>query len=135
MGNDVMRKRRVLLVEDDREIVRGLSIRLNAAGYEVVTAHDGQAGLEAAVEFRPDAMLLDIRMPVMDGLTVLAELRKHEETKDLPVIVLSANVVEKAKRASLDLGARYFIEKPYDAKTVIEALQSALGGDRPIENP
>lgn len=129
------KKQRILVVDDDREIVRGLCIRLKAAGYEVMTAHDGLAGLEAATELRPDAMLLDIRMPVMDGLAVLAKLRTREETKNLPVIVLSANVAEKAKSRSLNLGARHFVEKPYDAKTIVEALQSALGNTKPTENP
>ena len=126
------KKRRILIVDDDREIVRGLGIRLKAAGYEVMTAHDGLAGLESAFEFRPDAMLLDIRMPVMDGLAVLSQLRTNPETMDLPVIVLSANVAEKAKCQSLDLGARHFVGKPYVAATIIKALGSILG-DAPDE--
>lgn len=124
-------KRRILLVDDDREIVLGLSIRLRAAGYEVMTAHDGRAGMESALACRPDAMVLDIRMPAMDGLAVLAELQRHAETKDIPVIVLSANVAEKAKCQSLDLGARHFVQKPYVAKTILRALESALGDSFP----
>lgn len=127
-------KPRILLVDDDREIALGLSIRLGAAGYEVKTAHDGRAGLDMAMAFRPDAMLLDIRMPIMDGLAVLAELRTHAETKEIPVIVLSANVAEKAKCQSLDLGARHFVGKPYVAAAIIKALRSILG-DAPGENP
>lgn len=128
-------KPRILLVDDDREIALGLSIRLTAAGYDVLMAHDGRAGLDAALESRPDAMLLDIRMPVMDGLAVLAELQRHSETKEIPVIVLSANVAEKAKCRSLDLGARYFISKPYVANTVLEALRAALANDCTISSP
>ena len=119
-------KRRVLLVDDDREIVRGVSIRLRAAGYEILTAHDGQAGVTTAMEHRPDAIVLDVRMPVMDGLTALAILKVHEETKAIPVVILSASVVDQGKAKALELGARYFLEKPYDAKTLVEAVEAAI---------
>lgn len=122
-------RHRILLVDDDREIVRGLGIRLTAAGYEVATAHDGKSGLEAAIALRPDAMLLDIRMPVMDGLAVLSALAARPETRDIPVIVLSANVAETAKCRSLDLGARHFVQKPYVGRTVIDALRAVLDGE------
>jgi len=119
-------KRRVLVVDDDREIVRGVSIRLRAAGYEVLTAYDGQAGLTASLEHHPDAIVLDVRMPVMDGLAALALLKGHEATKAIPVVILSASVVAQEKAKILELGARYFLEKPYDAKSLIEAIESAI---------
>lgn len=119
-------KRRVLLVDDDREIVRGVGIRLRAAGYEVLTAFDGQAGLQAAQENRPDAIVLDIRMPVMDGLTMLGKLRECPETRAIPVVVLSASAVAQGKSKALELGARYFLEKPYDPKSLVEAVGSAI---------
>ena len=119
-------RQRILIVEDDRDVVLGLSLRLNAAGYDVAIAYDGQAGLAAARECRPDAIMLDIRMPVMDGLTVLARLSESANTKGIPVVVLSANVAETARRQALDLGARYFLAKPYDAAKIVQALQSVL---------
>jgi DNA-binding response OmpR family regulator len=117
---------RVLIVDDDGEIVRGLTIRMRAAGYEVLTAWDGQAGLTAAVENRPDAIILDIRMPVMDGLEVLAKLREQTVTKSIPVVVISANAVERTRAKALDLGARCFLVKPYQAGTLIAAVKSVL---------
>lgn len=119
-------KRRILLVDDDRDIVRGVSIRLRAAGYDISVAHDGQAGLKAALANVPDAIVLDMRMPIMDGFTVLCKLREHAETAAVPVVVLSASVVEKGKAKALDVGASYFLEKPYDAPQLIEAVEAAI---------
>ncbi|MGD8454701.1 MAG: response regulator [Phycisphaerae bacterium] len=119
-------KRRVLLVDDDREIVRGVGIRLRAAGYEVYTAFDGQAGLQAAQEHLPDAIVLDVRMPVMDGLTMLGKLRACPQTQAIPVVILSASAVAQGKSHALEQGARFFLEKPYDPKSLIEAVESAI---------
>ena len=119
------RKPHVLLIDDDREILRGLSIRLRAAGYAISVAHGGETGLAAAGEIRPDVILLDLRMPVMDGFAVLSRLREQDRTKAIPVVVLSANTAEKARRRALDLGVQYFLEKPYDPKTLIQALRTA----------
>lgn len=127
------RKPKVLLVDDDREIVRGLTIRFRAAGYDVVSAHDGAAGCAAALKERPDAIMLDLRMPVMDGMAVLAALREREETRWIPVVVLSANVLDSAKQRALDLGARYFLEKPYEFDQLITLIVSAM--TRPTGNP
>jgi CheY-like chemotaxis protein len=118
-------KLRILVVDDDREIVRGLSVRLRAAGYDVFAAGDGNAGLAAALGSRPDAILLDIRVPGMDGLEVLQQLRQHAETGSVPVIVLSANVVAQTRLRAMELGARCFLEKPYSAAGLLSALQSA----------
>lgn len=119
----------ILVVDDARDIVRGLSLRLRAAGYDVVMAYNGEMGLEMAAETCPDAIVLDIRMPVMDGLTMLAKLRERGEAAAIPTIVLSANIAEHARNRALQLGARYFLEKPYDAAKVICAVRSAVNAD------
>ena len=90
----------------------------------VLTARDGQEGIESAVLHRPDAVLMDIRMPVKDGMTALSELRTHPDTKSLPIIMLSASV--RDQQAALDYGARFFIQKPYDAQTVLSALEASM---------
>lgn len=128
-------KPRILVVDDDREIARGLGLRFRAAGFETDLAHDGQAGLKAAGEWRPDVMILDIRMPVMDGLTVLARMQEDDSTKGIPVIVLSANVVDQARCKALDLGARCFVEKPFDAKQLVQTVQTVLEQARPGSGP
>lgn len=121
-------KPRVLLVEDDREIVRALRIRLRAAGFEILIAHDGQAGIAAATQDQPDAIVLDVRMPGMDGLTALAKLREQETTRHIPALFLSATITETAKNRAFDLGARFFLNKPCDTKALAQAIQSAIAG-------
>lgn len=126
-GIGPMTPQRVLLVEDDAHVRRGLDLRMRAAGYQVLLAADGEEGLRAAREHVPDAVLLDIRMPVMDGLTMLAELRAlPEPVAEVPVVVLSANVAEKAKSRALELGAKHFVEKPYEAGALMKALAAAV---------
>jgi len=122
-------KHSILIVDDDREILRGLSLRLRAAGFHVMKAYNGEMGLEMAIEARPDAMVLDIRMPVMDGLTMLTRLRALGELGAIPTIVLSANIADQARSQALQLGARYFLEKPYEAATLIRAVHSAVNAD------
>ncbi|MCG3125405.1 MAG: Transcriptional regulatory protein KdpE [Phycisphaerae bacterium] len=123
-------KPRVLLVDDDRDIARGLGIRFRAAGYDIVVAHDGRSGLEEAIKHPPDAIVLDMRMPVLDGLGVLGGLSASQQTASIPVVMLSASVVEKSKSQALDLGARFFLEKPYEAPQLLEAVGAALSAGR-----
>ncbi len=125
------RKPLILLVDDDREIILGLSLRMRAANYDIVIARDGKEGLASAFENRPDAIVLDIRMPVMDGLTMLGLLRANEATAAIPVVVLSANIASSAKARALELGARYFLQKPYESSKLMQAVRSALGPETP----
>jgi len=119
-------KSKVLLVDDDLEVIMALKVRMRAAGYSVITAKNGVEGLQAARDEKPDAIVLDVRMPVMDGLETLAELKKDTNTSSIPVVMLSASVVDQ--HHALEAGARFFMPKPYDAPTVISAVESSLGG-------
>jgi DNA-binding response OmpR family regulator len=114
----------VLMVDDDREIVRGACLRLQAAGYRVLTAGDAEAGIAAAVTNHPDAILLDVRLPRRDGLSILADLKRRPETKQIPVVMLSASVVDQ--QAALDAGARFFLRKPYRGDLLVQAIQAAI---------
>lgn len=120
------RKPRILIVDDDRQIAQGLDLRFRAAGFETSMAHDGGAGLILARDWLPDVMILDLRMPVIDGMGVLAALAAGEATKSIPVVVLSASVVDQAKCKTLDLGARCFMEKPFDAKQLLSTVGQIL---------
>ncbi len=119
--------KRVLVVDDDPEIVDALTCRLEALGYEVLTAPNGREGVDAAFESSPDAIILDVRMPELDGLSALSELKAHDGTKNTPVIMLSASLRDQQK--ALDDGARFFVQKPYDAQTVVSALETSLECD------
>jgi DNA-binding response OmpR family regulator len=121
------KKAHVLLIDDDQEVARAVKLRLRKSGYAVTIAFNGEMGLRAALENRPDAIILDVRMPLMDGLTMLTEMRREARMQEVPVILLSAFMREEDKRAALRLGASYFIEKPYDSLVLIEAVEQAVG--------
>ena len=133
---------RILIVDDDRDIVRALCIRLNAAGFDVDTAHDGLAGVAAAKSGKPDAIILDIRMPGMDGLTALSRLREQKSTRHIPTIILTANVVETVRSKALGLGAYCFLKKPCDPGDLLKTVRGAIGqtdrqatdGTKPVGN-
>jgi DNA-binding response OmpR family regulator len=117
-------RNRILIVDDDDDILRGAQLRLGGAGYKMFLAHDGAEGIVSAVENNPHAIVMDVRMPRMDGLTALSRLRERRETKDIPVVMLSASLVDQ--QAALNAGARYFIPKPYQGQTLLAAVDSAL---------
>lgn len=121
-------KHRILLVDDDQDLIRGACLRLQAAGYEAIEAHNGRDGLAAALEQPPDAILLDVQMPEMDGIEALAELQAQESTKNIPVVMLSASISEQQK--ALDAGARIFVKKPYQGNSLVEVVRSALNERR-----
>lgn len=126
-----MRQRQVLIVDDDRHISEGVSVRLRAAGYDILMAYDGAEGLAMAGDHHPDLVVLDVRMPVMDGLTALGHLKSRADTKHIPVVMLSASVVDED--AALDGGARFFIRKPFTGPSLLAAVHAAMEQDRPPE--
>jgi DNA-binding response OmpR family regulator len=116
----------VLIIDDERFIAQALTLRLQAAGYDVRWSPDGAAGIAAAAEWRPHAIVLDIRMPGMDGYEVNRRLRARAELGTIPVIFLSANVQESARQGALAAGAHAFLTKPYEARDVLATIRSAL---------
>lgn len=118
------KSKRVLIVDDDQDIVNGAAIRLGAAGYETMVAKDGIDGLSKAIDTLPDAILLDVRMPRMDGLSTLTRLQDHDQTKDIPIVMLSASIVDQ--HAALDAGAKFFVSKPYNGKQLVAILDAAM---------
>jgi len=116
---------KIILIEDDREIARGLLVRLTAAGHQTTALHDGASGVSAALASPPDVILLDLRLPDMDGYVVLRQLQQHDLTKTVPVIIVSANTAERAKREALLLGAHSVVEKPFDFRKLMIAVERA----------
>jgi DNA-binding response OmpR family regulator len=116
----------VLIIDDERFIAQALALRLRVAGHEVRWACDGGSGIAAALEWRPDVILLDIRMPDMDGFEVKRQLGARPGLAATPVVFLSANVQESARQAALAAGACAFLTKPYESRDVLAAIRSAL---------
>jgi DNA-binding response OmpR family regulator len=120
----------VLIVDDDPEIARAVKIRLDKAGFIPVVAHGGGEALIIAKHLRPDAMVLDLRMPELDGYAVLAGLHRLGEQPGVPAVILSADVAERARLRALNDGAAYFVEKPYHPRDLIAALNAAIKGQQ-----
>jgi DNA-binding response OmpR family regulator len=117
----VRAKKRVLLVDDERAILKVLSVRLKISGYDVITALSGEEAIELIASAKPDIMLLDVIMPGVDGFEVLKKLRPSSQ---LPVIVLSARPENAAK--ALSLGADDFIAKPFDVDDLVTRIGRTL---------
>lgn len=128
---------KILVIDDECDIVRSLSVRLSASGYDVLTAVNGAVGLAMALRSVPDGILLDIRMPGMDGFEVLGQLKQHPETKAIPVIAVSANVVEQVRSQALASGACRFVGKPFQASKLLSAVRDVIGvrSDNHLDHP
>ena len=116
----------VLVADDDPDILSLVSLRLEKAGYEVVTATDGRQAFDVIREQRPAAAILDVRMPEMDGLEVMRSIRADEESKDMIVIALSARVREANIAEGLEAGADEYMQKPFSGKQLIELIEAKL---------
>jgi two-component system KDP operon response regulator KdpE len=114
---------KVLVVDDEPQIARALRINLTARGYEVVTAHDGNAALRAAADAKPDVVVLDLGLPDLDGRTVIEGLRGWTS---IPIIVLSARTDSGDKVAALDAGADDYVTKPFGMDELLARLRAAV---------
>jgi len=114
---------RVLLVDDDRDMVRGLELYLRMAGYEVSCAFGGIGAIEEITVSSPSAVILDILMPDIDGVAVCRHIRQKMKDTKTPVIALTAVGDPKVRRESLAAGFNEYITKPCDFKRVCQAVQ------------
>ncbi|KQT52411.1 MULTISPECIES: response regulator [unclassified Aureimonas] len=123
-----MNRPTILLVDDEPAIHRFLKPSLTAEGYHVVQAMNGAQALSMAAELRPDALVLDLGLPDIDGKEVIARLRR---TSSVPIIVLSARDREAEKVRALDLGADDYVEKPFGVGELMARLRAALRHGKP----
>jgi len=117
---------RILLVEDHEELWDFLSRRLQRRGFEVELAHDGQEGLDKARALRPDVILLDMNLPVMDGWTAARELRADPNTQRTPIIALTAHAMSGDRGRVLEAGCDDYHPKPVDFARLLEQIDAAL---------
>jgi DNA-binding response OmpR family regulator len=117
---------RILVVDDDPSVRRLLSVQLGLAGHEVHIAEDGASALVALGQQRPDVLVLDVMMPLVDGWSVLAALRSKPQFEDLPVILLTAKDQADDIAHSFELGASTVMSKPYDGDRLVSMIE-ALG--------
>jgi DNA-binding response OmpR family regulator len=115
---------RILIIEDDPSILRGLDLNLSMEGYKLRTATDGEEGLRIARTERPDLLIVDVMLPRLGGLELIRELRK--EDPDMPILILSAKGQEADKVAGLALGADDYVVKPFGLKELLARISAAL---------
>ena len=121
-----MSKGRILVADDEPEIVRSLTMRLNAAGYEVSSAMDGLSATKKAIEEQPELIILDIGMPAGNGHVVVERLRNIGETAHIPIIYLTARSSQEDYRQAREGGVCKFITKPFDAEVLLAAIESQI---------
>jgi len=114
---------KITLVDDDRNILTSVSMALEAEGYEINTFNDGESGLKGILDTAPDLVVLDIKMPRMDGMEVLERLR---ETSQIPVIFLTSKDDEVDEVLGLRMGADDYITKPFSQRLLVERIRSLL---------
>jgi two-component system, OmpR family, phosphate regulon response regulator PhoB len=119
-----MPRAKVLVIEDDRSLAEVLSYNLKAAGYDVLVATDGQDGLLRAETKLPDLVVLDLMLPVVDGLAVCRRLRASAATREIPIIMLTAKAEESDEIVGFSLGADDYVTKPFSVKVLLERIKA-----------
>jgi DNA-binding response OmpR family regulator len=121
---------KVLIIDDEKLLVKSTSMALTHYGYDVKGALNGEEGLKTAVEFAPDVILLDIMMPGMDGWQVLEKLRQNAVTKAIPVFIFTAREYSNGKALAVKNGATDFIAKPFEPQELAELLENQIAASR-----
>src|SRR5712692_6366021 len=122
----VMAKPRILIIEDERTLVKTLEYNFEREGYEVIASHDGAEGLRKAQTILPDLILLDLMLPVMNGLEICRELRAGERTKDIPIIMLTARAEETDQIVGFSMGADDYVTKPFQIRVLMQRVKALL---------
>ncbi len=124
-------KKHILLVDDDPDFVEAVKVIVESGGYDVQVAYDGQEGLEAVAEQKPDLIVLDVMMPVMNGHEACAKLKADDATREIPIILLTA-VADRVTtstythRDMLESEAEDYMPKPVEPKELLERIKSWL---------
>lgn len=121
-----MANKRILVVEDEIELIKAIEIRLGQAGYDILVAHDGQDGLDKAHKEKPDLIILDLMLPKMDGYKVCAMLKRDMKYQKIPIIMLTARVQDTDEKLGYECGADAFITKPFQHEIVLLKIKELL---------
>lgn len=124
-------KPRILIVDDEPDLLAVLHFGLEADGFDVIEASDGERGLELARTMQPSLIVLDLMLPRLDGYKVCRALKFDERYRQIPIFILSARSGETDRRLALDLGADAYMTKPYDMKDLVARIRARLdvGGE------
>ena len=119
-------RKKILIVDDEADFVKALRLTLEQKGYQIEHSSNGAIGIQLARSILPDLILLDIRMPEMDGYQVCYHLKSHQQTKEIPIIFLTANDDVDCKVKGLELGGVDYVTKPFDFKEILARIQRQL---------
>ncbi|MEZ5988315.1 MAG: response regulator [Planctomycetota bacterium] len=119
--------RTVLIIEDEKLIIVSTQMVLEAVGYRVEAAMNGEEGIRKARELKPDLILLDIMMPGIDGWETLTRLKRESETSEIPVIIFTAREHARGHQKSSDMGAAGYFRKPFEPDELIELVEKHIG--------
>ncbi|MFO7831003.1 MAG: response regulator [Desulfuromonadaceae bacterium] len=119
---------RLLIVEDNPQNRYMMSFLLEHSGFEIIVAEDGPDGINAALNHLPDAILLDIQLPGMDGYAVASELKNHSELQNIPIIAVTSFAMVGDRERILAAGATGYIEKPIDPDNFVDQIRAYLAG-------
>ena len=119
--------KRILIVDDEVQLVEMVKMRLESAGYEVISAYDGQEGLDKAKKDKPDLIILDLMLPKMDGYKVCGLLKNDARYSRIPIIMFTARAQEEDVTLGKSLGAEEYVTKPFDPKTLMEKIKGLIG--------
>ncbi len=123
------RPAKILVIDDDPDVRTLCRLNLGWAGHEVLEAEGGRQALEMVAADAPDALVLDIMMPMVDGLDVLRSVRSDPATREIPVVVISARVGVEDQVRGLETGADVYVTKPFSPETLTSMVECALGAD------
>ncbi len=121
-----MKKKRLLIVDDEKDFVDTLAERLEAKGYGIAKAYNGKEGLEKAHEYRPDLIILDIAMPEMNGYDVCRKLKIDDKFRAIPIIILSAKFEPNDIEFGEEMGADAYLTKPLELDMLLEKVRGLL---------
>jgi DNA-binding response OmpR family regulator len=130
-----MTKPKILVVDDDPDLVRALRLRLRANQYDIATATDGYSAIAAAQKEHPDLILLDLGLPAGDGFIVLDRLQKSDTLAGIPVIVLSARDPQNNEQRALKAGAAAYFQKPADNDELLSVIRTNLASVCDMQTP
>lgn len=122
------RQRKILVVDDERHIVRLIQVNLERAGYQVVTAFDGKEGLKKVEAEKPDLIVLDVMMPYMDGFEVLKRLQANQSTRNIPVVMLTAKAQDADVFRGWSSGVSAYLTKPFNPLELLTFVKRIFSG-------
>jgi len=119
-------KKKILIVDDEAQLVEMLKLRLESCGYEALTALDGQVGLDRAKKDRPDLIILDLMLPKIDGYKICRMLKFDEKYKSIPIVMFSARAQESDEKLGYEVGADAYIVKPFESSVLLAKIKELL---------